>query len=137
MWDILTSTEGLIGHGTGLVNINVEFRLVVFRPFRGEIIYGRIKSSNQDGIVIDLEFTSEVFVPWQNLFENSEYRESEGCWVWKGETDEFFFDRGEAVLIRVEQEEWFDQRPGIVQKDDEGNVIEERPTAWRVIVSLL
>ncbi|KFY41487.1 hypothetical protein V495_04911 [Pseudogymnoascus sp. VKM F-4514 (FW-929)] len=31
LYDLLTSSEGLIGHGTGLVNVNVEFRLVVFR----------------------------------------------------------------------------------------------------------
>lgn len=26
MWDLLTSTEGLIGHGTGLVNVNSTSR---------------------------------------------------------------------------------------------------------------
>lgn len=47
-----------------------------------------------------------------------------------------FFDKGEPVLFRVEDEEWIDQKPTIVQKDSAGNVVEERDTAWRVIVSL-
>lgn len=136
MWDLLTATEGLIGHGTGLVNVNIEFRMIVFRPFRGEIIYGRIKSSSPDGIIIDLDFTSEVFVPYQNLFENSSFSQAEGVWVWNSDGTELFLDKGEPVLFRVEQEEWFDQRPTIVQKDEQGNVIEERGTAWRVIVRL-
>lgn len=50
LWDVLWASEGLIGHGTGLVNVNVEFRLVVFRPFKGEVMLGRITSGTQDGI---------------------------------------------------------------------------------------
>jgi DNA-directed RNA polymerase III subunit RPC8 len=46
-----------------------------------------------------------------------------------------FFDKGEPVLFRVEQEEWIDQKPTVVQKDEEGNVVEHRDTSWRIIVS--
>jgi DNA-directed RNA polymerase III subunit RPC8 len=135
MWDLISATEGLIGHGTGLVNVNIEFRMTVFRPFRGEILYGRIKTSNNEGIIIDLDFTSEVFVPCQNLFENSSFSNAEDVWVWNSDGTELFFDKTEPVLFRVEKEEWIDQRPTIVQKDEQGNVIEERGTAWRIIVS--
>jgi len=136
LWDLLSATEGLIGHGTGLVNINAEFRLAVFRPFRGEIIYGRIKTSTPEGIVIDLDFTSEVFVPYQNLFENSRFEKSENVWVWNSDGTELFLDKGEPVLFRVEQEEWIDQRPTIEQRNEQGEVVDERGTAWRVIVSI-
>lgn len=49
-YDMSKCGEGLIGHGTGIVNVNVEFRLVVFRPFKGEVIQGRIAYSNSQGI---------------------------------------------------------------------------------------
>ncbi|MBE3048784.1 RPB7/RPC8 family DNA-directed RNA polymerase subunit [Candidatus Bathyarchaeota archaeon] len=49
-YDLLYASEGLIGHGTGLVNVNVEFRVVVFRPFKGEVILARIRSSTPTGI---------------------------------------------------------------------------------------
>jgi DNA-directed RNA polymerase III subunit RPC8 len=137
LWDLVSATEGLIGHGTGLVNINAEFRLAVFRPFRGEIIYGRIKSSTPEGIVIDLDFTSEIFVPYQNLFENSRFEKSENVWVWNSDGTELFLDKGEPVLFRVEQEEWIDQRPTIEQRNENGEVVDERGTAWRVIVRML
>lgn len=136
MWDLLSATEGLIGHRTGLVNVNIEFRIAVFRPFRGEIIYGRIKSSSPEGIIIDLDFTSEVFIPYQNLFENSSFNQAESVWVWNSDGTELFLDKGEPVLFRVEQEEWIDQRPTIVQKDELGEIVEERGTAWRVIGSM-
>ncbi|KAK7182053.1 hypothetical protein DPSP01_008219 [Paraphaeosphaeria sporulosa] len=137
MWDMLKASEGLIGHGTGLVNVNVEFRLVVFRPFRGEILHGRIKSANEQGMVIDLDFTHEVFVPQANLFEPSHYDPGENAWVWSPpDGEEFFFDKGETVLLRVEREEWFDQKPSIVQKDEHGNIVERRGVPWRIIASM-
>lgn len=110
--------------------------MCVFRPFRGEIIYGRIKSSNEEGMIIDLDFTSDIFIPHQNLFENCTFNRAESTWVWKPEgTLELFFDNGETVMFRVEQEEWIDQKPTIIQKDEHGDVIEERGTAWSIIVS--
>lgn len=109
--------------------------MVVFRPFRGEIIQGRIKSSSEEGIIIDMIFTSEIFVPIQNLPENTHFDQGEGVFVWDSDGTELFFDKGEPVLFRVEAEEWIDQKPTVVQKDEEGNVIEERGTSWRVIVS--
>ncbi|KAF2707744.1 hypothetical protein K504DRAFT_458223 [Pleomassaria siparia CBS 279.74] len=136
LWDLIEASEGLIGHGTGLVYVNVEFRLAVFRPFRGEILQGRIKSSTEEGIVLDLEFTSEIFVPHHHLPSPSTFSRAENVWVWDSDGTELFFDKGEPVLFRVEQEEWIDQKPTIVQKDANGVVIEERDTAWRIIGSM-
>lgn len=67
MYDLLWASEGLIGHGTGIVNVNgeflnthiktkgadevkVEFRLIVFRPFKHEVLVGKISSSDSHGI---------------------------------------------------------------------------------------
>lgn len=64
---MLESSDGLIGHGTGLVNVNgkierillldsvaesmtVKFRMIVFRPFKGEILLGKIASGTEHGI---------------------------------------------------------------------------------------
>ncbi|KAF2682857.1 DNA-directed rna polymerase III 25 kd polypeptide [Lentithecium fluviatile CBS 122367] len=137
LFDILQTSEGLIGHGTGLVNVNVEFRMVVFRPFRGEILYGRIKSSNEEGIVIDVEFFNEISVPYQNLPKPCTFDHAEGVWIWRPDGAELFFDRGESVLFKVEHEEWFDQKPSVQQKDAHGNTITDiGGTAWRIIGSM-
>jgi DNA-directed RNA polymerase III subunit RPC8 len=69
LWDVLRVSEGLIGQGDGNVNVNsqfteklqgmnfqadkltVEFRLVVFRPYKGEILQGVIlESDSPDGL---------------------------------------------------------------------------------------
>lgn len=136
MYDLLWASEGLIGHGTGMVNVNgmfpwnlggaqfffrqgfqstvlsclaekliaqgtdsllVEFRLMVFRPFKGETLLGKISSATPDGIhgkpstkirsceitgscdksnivarQVRTEFFEEIFVPYKELPENTE-----------------------------------------------------------------
>ncbi|KAF2662716.1 hypothetical protein K491DRAFT_552915, partial [Lophiostoma macrostomum CBS 122681] len=138
LWDMLDASEGLIGHGTGLVNVNVEFRMMVFRPFRGEILYARIRSSDENAITLDLDFTSEVHIPSYNLFPGTTFNHAENVFVWNDAESgsELFFDHGEPVLFRVEQEEWIDTQPTVIKKDENGDVIEERDTSWRVIGSM-
>ena len=49
----------------------VEFRLVVFRPFKGEVITGKISSSSEGGIRVALDFFDDVQVPMELMFEGS------------------------------------------------------------------
>lgn len=50
LYDVLRVSDGVIGYGTGKANVNVDFRLIVFRPFKGEIILGQISSASEEGI---------------------------------------------------------------------------------------
>jgi DNA-directed RNA polymerase III subunit RPC8 len=50
VYDILSIGEGLIIPGDGGSYHRVQFRLVVFRPFIGEVIVGKIKASAPAGI---------------------------------------------------------------------------------------
>jgi len=50
LYDILKVEDGIIGYGTGKANANIEFRLIVFRPFKGEIILGQIASASESGM---------------------------------------------------------------------------------------
>ncbi|KAI9788439.1 MAG: DNA-directed RNA polymerase III subunit rpc25 [Peltula sp. TS41687] len=143
MWDLLETSEGLIGHGTGLANVNgksifdlisrnnhyafnlykiqllinqscaahFEFRLVVFRPFKGEVLLGKISSSSALGIKIRLDFFDDIFVPGNLLFGGSRFDHVEQVWVWESEGTKLYFDKNESVLFRVESEEWNDQAP--------------------------
>ncbi|KAI9740568.1 MAG: DNA-directed RNA polymerase III subunit rpc25 [Cirrosporium novae-zelandiae] len=112
MYDLLSASEGLIGHGTGMVNVNVEFRMVVFRPFKGEIIMGKIASATPKGIKISLDFFEDIVVPPRLLFENCHFNVQEQCWVWSAEGgSELYFDNNIVVRFRVEAEHWNDQSP--------------------------
>lgn len=112
---LISTSEGLIGHGTGIVNVNVDFKLVVFRPKRGQIIHGVISSSDPTGgIWLDMDFFEDVNVPPQLLFEGTKWERDEygqDAFVWTEEGNQFFFDRLEPCLLRVEQEVWRDLSP--------------------------
>ena len=58
LYDILKVQDGIIGYGSGEANVNVEFRLIVFRPFKGEIILGQIASASEAGMksILPLHF---------------------------------------------------------------------------------
>ncbi|KAJ6145258.1 hypothetical protein N7470_009153 [Penicillium chermesinum] len=93
-YDMLESSDGLIGHGTGLVNVNVTFRMIVFRPFKGEIMLGKIASGTENGIKIGVDdYTDQVWT----------YESEDGTLL--------YFDVGEIVRFRIETEEWHDQIP--------------------------
>ncbi|CAF9908314.1 MAG: DNA-directed RNA polymerase III subunit rpc25 [Heterodermia speciosa] len=111
VYDILSASDGLIGHGTGVINVNVEFRLIVFRPFKGEIITGRIAGATEAGIRVSLDFFEDIWVPSHLLFSDSSFNAAEQTWVWHSESGDFYFDRNEWVRVRVETEQWHDLSP--------------------------
>ena len=131
LWDLLQASEGLISQsaGSGMVNINVEFRLTVFRPFKGEILQGVILDHDTTGIRLSMDFFYDIWVPAESLFEGSVYRFRDDGHVWIWETEdgqEFFYDCNEVVRFRVEEEVWNDHAPsrppGEEDEDDESEV---------------
>ncbi|KAK7908036.1 RNA polymerase III subunit Rpc25 [Apiospora marii] len=111
MYDLLWASEGLIGHGTGLVNVNVEFRLIVFRPFKGETILGRISSATPEGINIRTDFFEEIFVSYKELPESCEFNHNAQLWTWVVDDDRMYYDKNEPVRLSVIDEVWHDQVP--------------------------
>ncbi|KAG5924275.1 hypothetical protein E4U60_007589 [Claviceps pazoutovae] len=119
LYDLLWSSEGLIGHGTGLVNVNVEFRMIVFRPFKGEVMLARIRSSTPAGINLRTDFFDDIFIPYEELPQGAEYNHSEQLWIWNLDGDRLFYDNHEMVRFQVIDEEWHDQTPiGPTQSED-------------------
>jgi len=112
LYDLLSTSDGLIGNGTGLVNVNVEFRLIVFRPFKHEVMYGRVSSSTEQGLNIRTHFFDEIFVPASMLPSGSFFSRDEQCFIWTTEGgDQLYFDNHEKVRFRIEEEHWHDQTP--------------------------
>ncbi|KAJ1333868.1 DNA-directed RNA polymerase III subunit RPC8 [Microdochium nivale] len=156
MYDLLWASEGLIGHGTGMVNVNgmfpwnlggaqfffrqgfqstvlsclaekliaqgtdsllVEFRLMVFRPFKGETLLGKISSATPDGIHVRTEFFEEIFVPYKELPENTEFDHNEQAWTWIVDEERMYYDKNEMVRLQVIDEAWNDQIPDSAEQE--------------------
>jgi DNA-directed RNA polymerase III subunit RPC8 len=144
---IIQTSEGLIGHGTGIVNVNVDFRLVVFRPFRGEIVSGTIShSSPTKGIYLSHDFFEDIVIPPETLFEDTEWgRDEQGveAFIWRpkneesGETNDYYFDRAEDCMYRVEEEQWRDLTPNMVMPTQQFVASEHEDNGVRKIPYLL
>ncbi|KAK9383917.1 RNA polymerase III subunit Rpc25-domain-containing protein [Kockiozyma suomiensis] len=110
LYDILEVGDGLIRHGDGSAYIKTVFRLVVFRPFVGEILVGWISSCSEDGIKVRMGFFDDIFIPKEYLFEGCIFIPPEQAWIWRTEHD-LYIDTNERIRFRIEQEIFTDQSP--------------------------
>ncbi|KAF8468960.1 DNA-directed rna polymerase III 25 kd polypeptide [Kalaharituber pfeilii] len=111
LYDVLKVSEGLIGYGNGSANVHVQFRLIVFRPFKGEILSGRISSSTPAGIKVRLDFFEDILIPGHLLFDGCVFDIKENVWIWHNEGTELYMDKGEVIRFKVENEKFTDQTP--------------------------
>ncbi|EEP76656.1 conserved hypothetical protein [Uncinocarpus reesii 1704] len=119
-YDMLESSDGLIGHGTGLVNVNVC----------------SIFEEPTDTLQVGLEFFSDILIPPSLLLDGARFDYTDQVWVWdNGEGSTFYFDIGETVRFRVEAEEWHDQIPNAPDTPDTSTV-GERKAPYSIIGSM-
>lgn len=100
----------------------------MFRPFKGEVIVGRVTKCTPEGIHSTLpyapfavhhltlfsvrtDFFDNIFVEAEELPEGSEYDHNQQIWIWRSEGEIYYFDIFEMVRLVVESEEWNDQTP--------------------------
>ncbi|CDO56427.1 similar to Saccharomyces cerevisiae YKL144C RPC25 RNA polymerase III subunit C25 [Geotrichum candidum] len=111
LYDILEFEDGLTRNGDGSVYIKTTFRLVVFRPFVGEILIGWVSSCTEEGLNVKMEFFDDIFIPKHLLFESCVFIPREQAWVWKNGDDDFYIDTNEKIRFRVEQEVFTQHQP--------------------------
>jgi DNA-directed RNA polymerase III subunit RPC8 len=96
----------------GSYQCKVEFRMVVFRPLKGQVFLGVVRESDpQKGLRIDMKFFDDIYIPPPYLMDNSEFNRDEGVWVWNYEGQELFMDPGSWIRFRVEQNQFIDVGP--------------------------
>ncbi|GAB5372863.1 hypothetical protein AAMO2058_001700900 [Amorphochlora amoebiformis] len=88
--------------GTSGVHIRVRFRVIVFRPFIGEVLLGTVSSADETGITITLGgFFDDIYVGKSDLPFPSEYDKDKGLWSWNYEGNLFPLTSEEDVRFRV------------------------------------
>ena len=81
-FDFIDISEGHIRHGDGNTYYKTTFRLVIFRPFMGEILTGKVKSSDESGIRITLGFFDDIHIGLEGMPQPSAYDRQEAAWFW-------------------------------------------------------
>ena len=87
-YDFLDVGDPYVYPAEGCCHQQVRFRLVVFRPFVGEVITAKVVSSTISGLRVSMGFFDDVIIPSHLLQQPSEYSESTGQWVWRYGEDE-------------------------------------------------
>ncbi|KAH9316157.1 hypothetical protein KI387_024784, partial [Taxus chinensis] len=103
IYDIRAIDGGFVFAGDGAPTYTIDFRLVVFRPFIGEVLVGRLKKSDKSGIYLSLGFFDDIHVPEHHLQQPSTFDEKENAWKWDYDGSELFLDLDEEVRFRVTQ----------------------------------
>lgn len=78
-YDIVKLGESFLFQGDGASHTVVTFRYIVFRPFVGETILGKIKSSTREGIRVTLGFFEDILITESLLQEPKRLYVSLNC----------------------------------------------------------
>lgn len=145
---LLDSSEGFIQHSNGNVYYKCKFNLIIFRPFVGEILIAKVKSTSEEGITASVGFFDDIFIPIYNLPPITQYDKAESTffWLanWEEDSDPFtsspeqraYIDIGENIRIRIEAEHFENVYPKpkkVAIEESEQDII---PTAYRLTASI-
>ncbi|KAJ3678669.1 hypothetical protein LUZ60_002472 [Juncus effusus] len=104
VYDIRSVEGGFIYPGEGYSSYKVVFRLIMFKPFVGEAIVGKIESSDEFGLQVSLGFFNDIRIPKHLLMQPCN-RGPDGIWVWNygdgGEDSEYPLTINEEIRFRV------------------------------------
>ncbi|WVN89358.1 uncharacterized protein L203_104581 [Cryptococcus depauperatus CBS 7841] len=144
-FDILTAEDGKVTWGNGLMYYKVSFRLMLFAPFVGEVIVGRVLSTTKSYVRVSLGFFQDIFIVPSLLPPNSAYDTQQKAFFWVSSDDEvlmtqeqllntvvaerLYIDSGEPIRFRVDSIDWQDVRPTpqSLLAEQNGEAIEKDP----------
>ena len=106
-YDFLEVQEAYVYPGEGSCHQVVKFRLIVYRPFVGETLTGRISHSDSQGIRVSMGFFSDILIPARCIKQPSSFNPDKGCWTWHYLTDDasedFHMTAGDAIRFKVQE----------------------------------
>jgi DNA-directed RNA polymerase subunit E'/Rpb7 len=109
LYEIVSITDGTVYPGEGSAHFHVVFKAVVFRPFVGEVLEGKLQKATAKGLYVSLGFFDDVFVPEHMLQEPSAFDETEQLWTWNYMEEKMFMDLKEPIRFRVSSVRFPDQ----------------------------
>eukprot|EP00035_Acanthoeca_spectabilis_P040436 m.69901 g.69901 ORF g.69901 m.69901 type:complete len:198 (+) comp9988_c0_seq1:427-1020(+) len=110
--DLLEVGDSMIYPGDGAAQARVTFRMVVFRPFHGEILQGRIRSCSEKGLFVTMGFFEDIIVPPTEMQPDTYFDTKEQLWVWKYGDADLFMEIDEVIHFRVVRDVFNDITPG-------------------------
>lgn len=88
LWDWVSVGEDRLVAQTGEASTRCVFRLVVFAPFEGEVVFARVGASHETGLFLEVGFFDSIHVPQKRLPAVSVWDAKEKVWIWQPTTGE-------------------------------------------------
>ena len=114
---VLGYSPGEVLHSEGSVQFNVRCQLMMFRPFKGEVLEGTVAACLSEGAVVDCG-VARAFIPRERLQQPSEFDEQEGVWVWRESGEDLYMEVGHTVRFSVT-----DFNPEEAKKNQHGTAV--------------
>ncbi|KAL6338619.1 hypothetical protein AAG906_021334 [Vitis piasezkii] len=107
VYDIRSIDGGFVFPGDGASTYTVEFRLVMFRPFVGEIITAKLKESDANGLRLSLGFFDDIYIPVHLMpnpchCEPNPEKKSQVIWIWDYQEQKFPIDGIDEIRFQVQ-----------------------------------
>lgn len=107
VYDILKIGDCYLFEGDGAAHCEVVFRMVVFSPFVGEVLEGKVNFCTSKRVTLTLGFFCDIELPPDGLPQPSTYNDKEMMWIWNYPTED-----GDGVKIKREGSEGEEQDEG-------------------------
>eukprot|EP00045_Choanoeca_perplexa_P011885 m.127497 g.127497 ORF g.127497 m.127497 type:complete len:201 (-) comp15801_c0_seq8:208-810(-) len=135
LFDIQEIQESHIFPGDGSAHVYVKFRLIVFRPFVGELLQGTIDGSTAEHIKVSINFFRDIYIPATGMRADMAFDVQRQVWVWDyvdddGTAHKLDLAKGGAISLKVMQEDFNDVAPATqhsTQTTTAGNVRLQTP----------
>lgn len=106
VYDIISIDGGFVVAGEGAPTYMVVFRLIMFRPFVGEVISAKLKESDTNGLCLTLGFFDDIYIPVDALPKPSHHEpdpEHKGqiIWIWEHEGGTYPVEWTDEIRFRV------------------------------------
>uniref|UniRef100_A0A5B7AEG5 DNA-directed RNA polymerase subunit n=1 Tax=Davidia involucrata TaxID=16924 RepID=A0A5B7AEG5_DAVIN len=106
-YDIRSIDGGFIFQGDGASTYTVQFRLIMFRPFVGEVIVAKLKESGASGLRLSLGFFYDIYVPVHLMpipshSEPDPENKNQVRWIWEFGGDNYPIDGIDEIRFRVQ-----------------------------------
>ncbi|KAJ2723385.1 DNA-directed RNA polymerase III complex subunit Rpc25 [Coemansia sp. Benny D115] len=134
--DLLEIDEGYVQHSEGWIWVKARFRMVVFRPFRDEVLLGRIRSASPTGIQVTMGFFDDITIPAEHMPAGSEFDGTEGVWVWRYDGNELYMDLDEPIRFSVVDGRFLDVNPPRPKVGDTDSVPPAHPPPYAITGSI-
>ncbi|KAJ1834448.1 DNA-directed RNA polymerase III complex subunit Rpc25 [Coemansia sp. RSA 2706] len=134
--DLVDIDEGFVQHSDGWIWTKVRFRMIVFRPFREEVLTGHVRSAGPEGIEVSMGFFDDIKIPASEMPSGSEYSSEEGLWLWRFDGASLYMDLGDPIRFRVKETRFLDVSPPRPQIGDVDNMPAAHAPPFSLICSI-